>query len=311
MERLAWIEVLNRYGDVKSRHPVFAWPAIIGRAYNCDLILDDPFIAPNHIEITGWDEQGFRIKDLDSINGMTVSNMAGRKSDATVSTDDIIRIGQTQLRIRPCSYAVAPAIRYSKKPWQRRPSVLLLSVLAFMAVLVLGALVNYTEASIGSFVAPVIVISIMAVLWISAWSFGGRLFAGKTNFVPHANIGFIGITLFLASDMLIDIVSFSLDSSFVSNLSTEVIFLLFTWALYLHLRLISRARPRFVAGVAAAVALLMIGTSMLIANIKNENDLERQSYRSTIGPPFLLLVEGKSPEAFIASMTVLKSRVQE
>lgn len=311
MERLAWIEILNRYGDVKSRHPVFAWPAIIGRSYNCDLILDDPFVAPNHIEITGEGEQGFRIKDLDSFNGMTIANMPGRKSDASVSPDDIIRIGHTQLRIRPSNYAVASEMRYSAKPWQRRPTILLVSAVAFLTVLLLGALLNYTEVSIGSFVAPVIVISIMVVLWIAAWSFGGRLFAGKTNFIPHAVIGCLGATLFLASDMLIGLVSFALDSSFVSNLSTEVTFLVFTLILYLHLRLISRARPRFVAGVAAAVAFLLIATSMLIANIKNENDLEHQSYRSTIGPPFMLLVKGKSPEAFIASMTELKSRVQE
>ncbi len=311
MERLAWIEVLNRYGDVVSRHPVFAWPAMIGRSYHCDLILDDPYIAPNHIEISGEGERSFRIKDIGSINGMTLANVPGRKSDAIVSPDDIIRIGHTQIRVRPSDYTVAPEIRYSAKPWQRRPSVLLLSAVAFLAVLLSGALLNYTETNIGSFVTPVIVVCIMVVLWIVAWSFGGRLFAGKSNFISHAIIGCLGVTLFIGSDMLIDLISFTLDSSFVSSLAIEVTFLVFMLVLYLHLRLISRARPRYVAGVAATVALVIIATSMLIANIKNENDLEHQSYRSTIGPPFLLFVEGKSPQAFIASMTILKSRVQE
>lgn len=311
MERLAWIEVLNRYGDVESRHPVYAWPAVVGRSYNCDLILDDPFIAPNHIQISCEADRCFRIKDLDSVNGMTIANLPGRQSDATVSPEDIIRIGHTQLRIRPSTYVVAPELRYSSKPMQRRPTVMLLNTVIFLAVLLSGALLNYTEAGIGSFVAPVIVFIMMLVLWIAAWSFGGRLFAGKTNFIPHANIGLMGITMFLASDMLIELAAFSFDSSFVSSLSTEVTFIIFALIIYLHLRLISRARPRFVAGVATSVALLFMVTSMLITNIRNENDLERQSYRSTIGPPFLLFVEGKSPEAFIASMATLKSRVQE
>ncbi len=311
MERLAWIEVLNRYGDVNSRHPVFAWPTLVGRSYNCDLILDDPFIAPNHIEISGEGEQGFQVKDMGSINGMTIANLPGKKTDAIITSDDIIRIGRTQLRIRPSHYPVAPETRYSAKPWQRRPTILLASVIAFLAVLLSAALLNYTEAGIGTYVTPMIITIIMVGLWITAWSFGGRLFAGKTNFIPHAVIACLGVTLFLASGMLIDLVSFSFDSSFVSNLSTEVTFFLFVLILYLHLRLISRAKPGWVAGIAGTVAVLVMATSVLIANILDENDLERQSYRSTIGPPFLLFVDGKSPEAFISSMAVLKSRVQE
>ena len=311
MERLAWIEVLNRHGDVESRHPVFSWPAKIGRAYNCDLILDDPYIAPNHIEIAAEGERIFRIQDMGSINGVTIANIPGRKTDATITPDDIIRIGHTQLRIRPRDFSVTAETKYSAKSWQRRPTILLLSAMAFLVVLIFSALLNYTETNIGSFVTPVIVVCVMVVLWIVAWSFGGRLFAGKSNFIPHAIIGCLGVTLFLGSNMLVDLVSFTLDSAFISSLSIEVAFLVFMLILYWHLRLISRARPRVVAGIAGAVALLMISTSMLITNIRHENDLDHQSYRNTIGPPFLLMVGGKSPEAFIGSMEVLKTRVQE
>ena len=311
MERLAWIEVLNRHGDIESRHPVFSWPAKIGRAYNCDLILDDPYIAPNHVEIVAEGERSFRIQDMGSINGVTIANTPGRKTDVTISPDDIIRIGHTQLRIRPSNYPVTAETKYSAKSLQRRPSVLFLSAMAFLAVLISSALLNYTETNIGSFVTPIIIVSVMVVVWIVAWSFGGRLFAGKSNFIPHAVIGTLGVTLFLASNMLIDLVSFTLDSAFISNLSIEVAFLTFMLVLYWHLRLISRAKPRIVAGIAGAIALLMVSTSMFITNIRNENNLDLQSYRDTIGPPFLLMVEGKSPEAFIDSMEVLKTRVQE
>ena len=311
MERLAWIEVLNRHGDIESRHPVFSWPAKIGRAYNCDLILDDPYIAPNHVEIVAEGERSFRIQDMGSINGVTIANTPGRKTDVTISPDDIIRIGHTQLRIRPSNYPVTAETKYSAKSLQRRPSVLFLSAMAFLAVLISSALLNYTETNIGSFVTPIIIVSVMVVVWIVAWSFGGRLFAGKSNFIPHAVIGTLGVTLFLASNMLVNLVSFKLDSAFISSLSIEVAFLIFMLVLYWHLRLISRAKPRIVAGIAGAIALLMVGTSMLITNIRNENNLDHQSYRNTIGPPFLLMVEGKSPEAFIDSMEVLKTRVQE
>ncbi len=311
MERLAWIEVLNRHGDVESRHPVYSWPANIGRAYDCDLILDDPYIAPNHVEIAAEGERSFRIQDMGSINGVTIANTPGRKTDAIISPDDIFRIGHTQLRIRLRDHPVHAETKYSSKSWQRRPTVLLLSVIAFLAVLISSALLNYTEANIGSFVTPIIVVCVMVLLWIVAWSFGGRLFAGKSNFIPHAIIGCLGVTLYLGSNMLVDLVSFTLDSALISSMSIVVGFLVFMLVLYWHLRLISRAKPRFVAGIAGAVALLMISTSMLITNIRNENDLDHQSYRNTIGPPFLLMVEGKSPEAFIDSMEVLKTRVQE
>ena len=51
MEPLAFVEIVDRHGDVLARHPVYRWPASIGRGYQADVIIDDAFVAPVHAAI--------------------------------------------------------------------------------------------------------------------------------------------------------------------------------------------------------------------------------------------------------------------
>ncbi|HKX94724.1 MAG TPA: FHA domain-containing protein, partial [Methylibium sp.] len=50
---LAMIELLDRDGAVAHRIPVRRWPVTIGRAIDCDVVLDDPHAAPHHATIDG------------------------------------------------------------------------------------------------------------------------------------------------------------------------------------------------------------------------------------------------------------------
>ena len=46
--RLAVVEVLDRDGHARQVVPVARWPVTIGRAIDCDVVLDDPFVAAHH-----------------------------------------------------------------------------------------------------------------------------------------------------------------------------------------------------------------------------------------------------------------------
>ena len=48
---LGLIEAFDRHGALLARAPITRWPVTVGRALDCDLVLDDPFVAPRHLRI--------------------------------------------------------------------------------------------------------------------------------------------------------------------------------------------------------------------------------------------------------------------
>ena len=70
MDALAYLEVVDRHGDVVARHAIYGSTARIGRGYEADVILDDPYIAPEHVTLEPIGSGRFRLTDLDTQNGI-------------------------------------------------------------------------------------------------------------------------------------------------------------------------------------------------------------------------------------------------
>ena len=51
--KLAIVEVLDRDGHARLIVPVMSWPVTIGRAIDCDVVLDDAHAAARHATLTG------------------------------------------------------------------------------------------------------------------------------------------------------------------------------------------------------------------------------------------------------------------
>ena len=56
METLAVVEVLGRRGEVVAREKIRSLPASIGRGFDNDVILDDEFVAPRHLQLDAADD---------------------------------------------------------------------------------------------------------------------------------------------------------------------------------------------------------------------------------------------------------------
>ena len=65
-------------------HPLPRRSLVVGRAPNCDIVLDDPTVSPQHATI----DEHHRVCDLGSVNGTRIQG-------------DLICFGATQARIRP------------------------------------------------------------------------------------------------------------------------------------------------------------------------------------------------------------------
>lgn len=306
MERLAWIEILDRHGDVARRHPVMAWPVKVGRAYTNDLLLDDPYVAAHHLEIGAAEDGGYRIRDLGSLNGTLIA--AGRgKTDTTISADDIVRIGQTQLRIRPPDYAVAGELALPRKAWLRNwPAVITSVVFLLSAVCVFYWLDFAGDESLGSLLEAILANILLASVWTGFWVLVGRVHTGRANFIPHA----LNTCWGLGSSYLLIVVAgymgFAFDAAGATHLTYGVLLAGICLWMYRHLRLVSRASRAWIGSIAVVATLGISGTFYLENSLSNLDNPENTSYQKTIGPQWMLMVQGVSEDAFIVHASNMK-----
>src|SRR5258708_4105446 len=106
MDEMILVEVLTRHREVAARYR-FAGPEVhIGRGYANDVIVDDPYVAVEHLRVRRGDDGALVAEDIGTLNGMHVDRGADRVERVVLNGDQVIRIGRTDLRIRGVDYVL-------------------------------------------------------------------------------------------------------------------------------------------------------------------------------------------------------------
>lgn len=313
MKRLAWFEVLNAHSDVLHRYPIDAFPLAVGRDYHNDVVLDDPCIAPAHLEIRVDDAGQYQLHSLNSINGVRLNQQCKPVQDTALSADDVVQIGQTTFRIRPVDYVVPPEQPLLSPAWIWRWQGMLLGSLVLFSERVLGEWLNYSREDMYNSIWINITEQIpLLLIWVWIWAMLGKLQVKRADWQKHFVIATLGGALWLLLLDMSGYVSFALNANSAELILTSFIEpLVFAGVWYLHLRLVSRLTPRRLAGI----VLLMVGSASGVFYVKDqfsaENNLTYMPYTRTIGSPDILLTHGQTPDEFIAAARRLKPQVDE
>jgi pSer/pThr/pTyr-binding forkhead associated (FHA) protein len=107
------LELLSRK-NIPLKHYKFEQDYVcVGRDFNNDLRLDDPYVCPSHMLVAIDPETGkLMVNDCQSTNGIKVNNKFVRQ--ATLNSHDVIKIGRTRLRIIDTKVPLAEAIPLSE-----------------------------------------------------------------------------------------------------------------------------------------------------------------------------------------------------
>jgi hypothetical protein len=311
VDEVIFVEVLGRAGDVVERHAVARLPATIGRAYDNDVILDDPYAAPHHLRLERADSGELVLVDLDSRNGLFALDPTTRVSQALARPDARFRAGHTQLRIRPRSYAV-PAERQdvARTPWHRKPAALAGLYTAALACVLLYGFASTTERIEPLKLAmPAVWVTLGLCVWASIWAFAGKALAARGNFIAHASIALAALVLMLVTATLGGYAAFAFSSSAIDEGTIVPIAAVVAWALYRHLTLVSRQPRRTLALAACGIVVGVFGVLSLADHASQKDQLSRMAFLKEIKSPAVRLVRGASPEAFFAAAQDLKPKV--
>jgi hypothetical protein len=311
VDELIFVEVLGRAGEVVQRHPVPRLPATLGRAYDNDVILDDPYVAPHHLRLERTESGELALVDLESRNGLFALDPTTRVARAAARPDARYRVGHTQLRIRPRSYAVAAEREDAvRRPWFRRPAPFAGLCAAALACVLLYAFTSTTERIEPLKLAmPAVWVALGLALWASVWAFAGKALAARGNFIAHVTIGLAALVLLVVAVTLGGYAAFAFSSSAIDGGTIAPIAAVLAWALYRHLTLVSRQPRRTLAFAALGIVVGVFGVLSLAEQAGQRDNLARMAFLKEIKSPAVRLVPGASPEAFFAAAKDLKPTV--
>jgi pSer/pThr/pTyr-binding forkhead associated (FHA) protein len=207
----------------------------IGRAFDNDLIIDDIYIAPNHLRIAKG-EEGWLCCDLGTANGTSLLDAVTGKTTHFKNAEHIIRsgdrfwIGKTNVRFWDGEYQVPPEKILDRKehnisfqPAHRFPS-LWLALIAFYFFTYLRIAHGTIETSMSFFKILLIETFVLLglTLWAGIWAGVTRFSRNESRFQAHLiltcywvvivqSISFAiqGLSALLCSSAITDIVSFA------------------------------------------------------------------------------------------------------
>ena len=302
------IEARGRGGQLLERFRCNKPVIRIGRAFDNDVILEDEYVSPHHIELSQI-EDGWHFRDVGSLNGLRVGRR--RKKSGVLQSGDELRVGHTSLHVYDEEHPVEAALkldgaeaRLSALGQHKIWAVLAIVSLAITAIKFYWG--TYDEFKPLTLLDPLIS-SVTTVFLVAAfWALIGRLLRHKAYFFAH-------LSLWLAVGLLDDVntfvsgwIGYNASSQSLEEIISDVITLttlaFFTWAsMTLATNLRSAARLSAALGVAAV--FLIIG---LAGEFRFEREFRSHpEYYSKLMAPALLIAKPMEETQLIDALPAL------
>jgi len=197
VERVIFVEVLGRRGEVVQRVKLVQLPATVGRAWSNDVILQDPHVDALHARIVADASGALAIEDAGSLNGMFEGGAAKRVSRLPLAGFATVRLGRTMLRIVTADHPVPAAVpdilptgRLARL-FVSRPGMFAVAALGVALTALSVWLADYQDKSAGALAGNVVGVVSFVVLWGGLWAFVGRLLIHRTNFWAHTTLAWL------------------------------------------------------------------------------------------------------------------------
>ena len=304
---MIWIETLSRHRDVATRVGIVGEEASIGRGYENDVIVDDPYVAACHLRVFRDDAGQLVAEDLGGINGTFLDGSTSRVSRFVIDGGRPIRIGQTLLRVRAHDYSVEPE---RIAPAERHTLVLVVAITAvlFGFIVLRVWLAQVGEPRLSNYVTPLLTFAGIMVVWVGIWALFSRIFAGRSYLVRNLLIALSGFLASLIYNEFARYASFALTWPLPSTYEYAASWLILAAVFFLHLRVISATRLWLKGVIVAALLVVAIGVQSLQRS-ETFSDIGRQNAARLLLPPAFRAVPLRAPDAFFADVADLKAKL--
>lgn len=305
MESPLVLEVLDRFGKVKERHRITQFPVSIGRGYDNDIIIDDPYVSPRHIELIEDGEGHILITDRKSENGLFSLHPLQRHEILTAEENQRIRIGHTDLRLRSNSYSVRETFLDRARP--SRIHLLLTNTVMLPVFWLLAAGVftiydyqsSFRTVTANGILSQLLPIFMFILLWSATWSIVSKVVTHKFYFSYHAILTAVVITGFYLIDPLFEYVEFVYPvNGLADSLSLILDLILPIVLIYGNLRQSTTLSKRRAGTTAILTSFLAIGAMHLVTYLNQPGFDSQPEYSFILKAPAFNVHRGQSINQF-------------
>jgi hypothetical protein len=304
---MIWVEILSRQHEIAARFRIAGPEARIGRGYNNDVIVDDPYVAAEHLRLFRDEAGQLVLEDLGSANGTYLDGARQRLSRIVVDGRQPIRIGQTYLRIREANFAVEPE-RFGRPQRHVLPAVLVAALsAALLAIDELSIWLNQTtEVQATAYLWPPLGLITAVLAWAGMWALLSRIFSARSHFLRNLLITLTGALAASFYSEIAQLVAYAMTWSAPRNYGYVAVWLVLAVMCFFHLMKIGPPRLWLKGSILAILFVGAVGAQTLQLS-ETFFRSGRQNTARLLMPPVLRMVPLRNEDAFFGEIAKLKA----
>jgi hypothetical protein len=313
------VEVLDRHYRVRIRHRIHAADGVmhctVGRGADCDVVLDDPFVAAAHARVSVDAEGRVTVMDLGSVNGIQVDGRRLHSSEPVPLVDGLFCIGRTRLRVRTAAEVIPPEQWDGAGPtWMPRATEQRILAAGFAASVAVTVFEIWTATAkprdlSTSIVMAVLTLLVLGGLWIALWALVSRVAFGESRWLRHAAIVSVAYATFSAVTIALQVANGALGLHVSSTIAGPVLIgFAISVALTSHLLNASPMRTRTAVAIGVTIPAVALAAMLWVQVRTQARNPGYIDDRDRIVPPALLWRRGLPLDNFTTELNKLRVR---
>ena len=287
----------------------------VGRAYDNDLILTDPHVAPYQLHFRREGQQWF-FAVREQVNPVFLNKQRVTESSCPVNPGDEITVGRTKLHVFPVDHAVEPTRKLMVSNLRALENHgTFLPVLALIGVSLVDLAINFFYSSTNlkwlEQVYVVLFSALICVVWAGLWAIAGRILRQQHHF---------GLQLIIVSGFSLLMTALAMISNYIAFYSfNAAVEEFFSWAIYaIALLVLFRLNFMIATNVQRPLLASFIATSLLLGVIYgiyypwDDEEFEYEpGYSEILLPPPLIVTDGQTTQAYFEDVSDAFGKLQQ
>jgi len=277
------------------------FPVFVGRGYDNNLTLKDPYISSRHLQIDA-EGKGWRVTEAGGENGFSFEKKKVRSKSVILQSGDVIICGKVRLTFLAADHPVSKTRPlHTGSLFFKKPDRQGFLALAMMIGFGLKAYyVNYTNDTAHEVTKHLAVIFGAAFIWGGFWALVGKLAKHEWQFSRHYNEFIIFVVGFVIAASCWNFSEYRLCTDFMQN--WWGVLLPATYFLVLLYRAFGVSTNLKLRDKIMTIILIMAGMTWMSYTIELSEKKKFQNEAWTdprLYPSFGLSPKGKTPEQFV------------
>jgi hypothetical protein len=309
MEPVMLLEIRDDHGHLQFRQRIAGAGAVcrIGRSLACDVVVDDPFVAAEHVLLTLRADGRVYVQDLATRNGIQIDGQLIDPDGGRIIAGGELRLGRTRLRLRTGEAPLAP-----ERPYRRdflRQHRTMLAVAGLLLCATFAAFLQWTLApahlATRMLIAELVALAGLAI-WVGTWSLVARLTVGAWRVRIHLAIAAICVGMWAWGYWLYGVAAFAMQWRWLGAVMVMLAGVVALLATALHLRHATNFGRLPSAALAVLATLLCYGVWWLVELQLDPRTVNRVQLGARIYPPSLRVAPSMDAGDYFMDAAALK-----